>query len=87
MENKYYVFVCACARVCLRLLGRVSMCLACKRVALVIQRETPINHAVKSFVAFLAPPRFSTLSHKQRDFRKNVAEHESYVFILSTNVV
>ena len=44
-------------------------------------------HIVTSFVAPLAPPEFSTLSHKRRDIRKKVIEHKMCVLILSTTFV
>ena len=41
-------------------------------VALLIQHATRMCHIVTSFVAPLAPPYFSTLSHKRHDFRKKI---------------
>ena len=43
---------------------------ACARISLLIQHSTCMRHIVLSFVASLAPPHFSTLSHKRHDFRK-----------------
>jgi hypothetical protein len=40
------------------------------RVALLILHVTRMSHFVMSFVARLAPPHFSTLSHKRHDFQK-----------------
>jgi hypothetical protein len=42
---------------------------------------------IVTFVALLAPPYFSTLSHQRRDFRKNVVEHKMFVLIFSTTFV
>ena len=36
--------------------------------------------------ASLAPPHFSTLSHKRLDFRKNITEHKMCILIFSTNL-
>ena len=56
-NNQYYIFVCVCER-------------ACVHVALLIQHATRMRHIVISFVAPVASPIFSTLSHKRHDFRK-----------------
>ena len=55
----------------------------CVRVALLSLHATRMRHIV-SFVASLAPPHFSTLSHKRHDFRKNVTEYKICAFIFST---
>ena len=68
------VCVCVCAR------ARVY-------VALLIQHATRMCHIVTSFVAPLAPPYFSTLSHKRHDFREKVIEHKMCVLIFSTTFV
>ena len=57
-SNKYYIFVCV--RVCSSVPRRVH-------VALLIQHVTRMRHIVTSFVPPMAPPYFSTLSHKRRD--------------------
>ena len=59
---------------------------ACTREDLLIQHATRLRHIV-SFVASLAPPGFSTLSHKQHDFRKKIIEHKMCVLILSRRFV
>jgi hypothetical protein len=61
---------------------------ACVRVVLLIQHETPVRHIVTSFVAPLALPNFTTLSHKRHDFRKKkVTEHKICVLIFDTTFV
>ena len=74
--------MCACVRVRVDILerGRVN-------VALLVQHITRMRHIVTSFVVPLAPPYFSTLSHKRRDFRKKVIEHEMCVLIYSRNAI
>jgi hypothetical protein len=56
------LYVYACIRTC------VACACACVHVALLIQHETRMRHIVTSFVARLALPYFSTLSHKRRDY-------------------
>jgi hypothetical protein len=55
----------------------------CVRVALLIEHARRMRHIIKSFVASLAPLRFSTLSHKVTFFGR-VTEHEMCVLILCT---
>jgi hypothetical protein len=61
--------------------------LAPVHVVLLIQHVTSMRQIVKSFVAPLAPPFFSTFSYKRRDFRKEVTEYKMRVLIFSTNFV
>jgi hypothetical protein len=52
--------------------------------ALFIQYATRMRHIVMSFVAPLAPPYFSTSSHKRHDFRKTFIKCKICVAIFST---
>jgi hypothetical protein len=74
---RMYVRACACP-------GPWACTCASVLVALLIQHAMRMRHIVTSFVAPLAPPRFSALSHKRYDFRKNVIEHKMCVLIFST---
>ena len=64
-----YLCVCKHARVCVHM-----------HVTLLIQHKMHC-HTVVSLVASLVPPRFSILSHKLNNFRKNVTEHKMCVLI------
>jgi hypothetical protein len=57
------------------------------RVALLIQHAARMRHVETSFVAPLATPYFSTLSHKWHDFLKNFVEHKMRALIFSTTFV
>jgi hypothetical protein len=59
-------------------------CSECVFLDLVIQHAKHL-YRVMSSVASPALQNFSTLSHKQQDFRKEVLEH-THVFIFSTNL-
>ena len=50
-----------------------SMCLS---VALVIQHAKRMRRIILSSVACLDVPHFSTLSHRLKDFREKLTEHE-----------
>jgi hypothetical protein len=56
-------------------------------VTLLIQHATRMRHIVTSFVALLAAPHSSTLSHKRRDIQKKVVESKMRVLIFSTKFV
>jgi hypothetical protein len=59
------------------------MCMCVRDVDLFIQHAIFMRRVLTSFVALLAPSNFSTLSHKRRDFRKELVEHKMCVFIFS----
>ena len=64
----------------------LSVC-ACVCVALLIQHATRVRHIVISFMASMAPPYFTTLSHKRHDFREKVTEHKMCILILSATFI
>jgi hypothetical protein len=66
--------MCVCVCVCVGggVPERVGLCM-CVRACNLARR---MRHIVTSYVAPLAPAGFSTLSHKRRDFRKQVTEHK-----------
>ena len=76
----YILHICVC--VCVRMRSRARV-----HVALLIQHATRMRHIVTSFVAPLAPPYFSTLSHKRHDFREKVIEHKMCVWIFCTTFI
>ena len=49
---------------------------ACAHVALLIQHAKRMRRVIWSYAASLAPPYFSTPSHKWHDFLQNVIEHK-----------
>ena len=67
MEKQQVLHICvpvrARVRECARPRGSVH-------VALLIQHATRLRYIVTSFVAPLAPPHSSTLSHERHDFRE-----------------
>ena len=64
MEKEKILQICVCAR------ARVGVCMRMRHVILLIQHATRMGQIVTSFLASLALPRFSTLSHKRHDFLK-----------------
>jgi len=60
---------------------RITYC-ECVFVALVIQHEMHMRHV--TICGLPRCTRFSTLSHKQHDFRKKVIEHKMCISISST---
>ena len=83
-----YLCVCMCARARARecvCSGSLACAFACLRLALLIEYATRMRHIVTSFLAFLTKPHFSSLSHKQHNFRRKKGfEHKMYVLIFST---
>ena len=77
------------ARACVRADCPGAWACACAyvQIALQIQHKTCMRLIVTSFVTPLAPPYFSTLSHKRCDFRKKVTEYKMFAFIFSTTFV
>ena len=62
----------------------------CISVFLVIQHAMDIRHIhgiILFFVASLAAPHFSALSHKRHDFRENRYGHEMCFYFLSTTFI
>ena len=79
------MFVCVflwCMHTGARALGRVHAHI-CVHVVLLIQHAMCMRHVVTSFVASQAPPHFSLLAHKWRDFWKKVIEHKMCVLIFT----
>jgi hypothetical protein len=76
-SNKYFIFVCVCARTreCARARGHVH-------VALLIQHANHTRHIVTSFGAPLAPPCFPTLSKNQHDLKKVIHHKMCILFFL-----
>jgi hypothetical protein len=87
------VGVCVCVRACACVRARLDFyvwcpaawaCVcACTRIASLVQHATSMRHTLSLFVACLATPGFSTISRKRHDFRKNVAEHNTSMCVLS----
>ena len=80
--------MCVCA--CVRAPGCVGLCRglrACMRVALLIQHATRMRNIVTSFVAFMVPPYFSTLSYKRHDFQKEGIDLKTCVLIFYTTFI
>jgi hypothetical protein len=57
----------------------------CVFVALVMQHAMRMRCFILSSVVCLAVPYFSTLSHKQYDFRRKIIQRKMRVLIFSTN--
>jgi hypothetical protein len=60
---------------------------ACERVALFIQHASRKRHILWSFVASPAVSHFSTLFHKQHNFRKKNTERKICALILSATFI
>jgi hypothetical protein len=77
-----------CARcACVRVPGRVRECICVHSCSLAYPTCKPMRHIVTSFVAFLVPLYFLTLSHKGHDFREKVIEHKMCVLMFSTTSI
>jgi hypothetical protein len=67
--GKYHIFVCVCVLACVGARERGPLH---ARVVLLNKHAACMRHTVTSFMAPLAPPHFSTLSHKRHDFRETL---------------
>ena len=86
-SNKFFMLrVCVCVCVMGGCPGAWACACACAHVVLLISHAACILHFVLAF-ASLAPPYFSTLSHKRHDCRKKVTKHKMCVLISSTTFV
>ena len=66
-----YLFVCVCVHACVRVCpGAWAFAYARVHVASLIQHATRMRYTVTSFMASLALPYFSTLSHTGTIFGK-----------------
>jgi hypothetical protein len=64
------------------------LCVRGECVCVHVQERGRVHvHIVTSFVAPLAEPYFSTLSHKRRNFRRKTIEHKMCILIFSTTFV
>ena len=62
--------------------GAWACACGCALVALRIHHAVRMSDIVLSFVTFLVPPHFSTLSHKRRDFQKEKGvDHKKVCFL------
>ena len=59
----------------------------CGRVALLIQHAEGMQRVIASPVTSLAPPCFSTFSHKRHDFRKKELQKIKCVFRFSVQLL
>ena len=66
-QTKTWAWPCACV---------------CVHVPLLIQHATFMHHTVISFVVPLAPPHFSTLSHKWHNFLEKSTEYKMCFYFL-----
>ena len=76
-SNKHYIFVCVCARSCVRVCVCACECpgsyaSACVRVASLIQHATRMRHIVTSFVASGSTIFFDIISQTARISEKKL---------------
>jgi hypothetical protein len=57
------------------------------RIASLIQHAKRMRHIVTSFLASFAPPYFSTLSHKEHDFRKKKKRVTEYKILFQAFLI
>jgi hypothetical protein len=80
--------MCVQARACaFECPGAWERAFARARVALVIHHSMLMRHILLSFVVSLAPPYYSTLSHKRHDFWKRVTGHKNVCFDILYNFI
>ena len=77
------MYICVCVSGYMDALACACVCV-CARVAKFTQYAKHMRHIVMSSVA---PPHFSTLSHKRHNLPKKVIEYKMCVLILFTTFI